>query len=41
MLAAAVLVAILNCEWIYLQQCVGCDIDMRVDMLADSCWVRY
>jgi len=41
MLAGAVFGAILNCEWICKQQYVGRDIEMRLDMLTELCWVRY
>jgi len=41
MLAGTVFGAILNCDWICKQHCVGCDIEMRLDMLAELCWVRY
>ena len=32
--SSTVLVAVLNCEWICYQHCVGCGIELRVDMLA-------
>jgi len=36
-----VLGAILNCEWVCWKDCVGRDIELRVDMFAALCWVRY